>query len=189
MGQRVPGRAGRVAAVALKVPNGRRGGLAGRFFGGAVPLPDVNVLVLTGVATKDAQLRPKASGQVKAEFSFEVARPFFRADGEAVSDLFLIDAWGPLGEWTARHVKQGQRFLIIGTLNKESYITRHGGKEHLTVVKAKEIRPLEQDVFAGAPLDFGEVRKDHWHEELIDAQLALVRQLASEVASPASSLE
>lgn len=157
--------------------------------GGAVSLPDVNVLVLTGVATKDAQLRPKASGQVKAEFSFEVARPFFRADGEAVSDLFLIDAWGPLGEWAYANVKQGARFFIIGTLNKESYITRHGGKEHLTVVKAKEIRPLERDALSETPLDFVEVRKDHWHEDLIDAQLELVRHLASEITSPALSLE
>jgi single-stranded DNA-binding protein len=152
-------------------------------------LPDVNVLVLTGVATKDAQLRPKASGQVKAEFSFEVTRPFFRTDGEPVSDLFLIDAWGPLGEWAHDKVKQGTRLLIIGTLNKESYITRHGGKEHLTIVKAKEIRPLEGDALAETPLDYGEVRKDHWHEELVNAQLELVRQLASEVASPALSLD
>jgi len=144
-------------------------------------LPDVNVLVLTGVATKDATLRPKASGQVKAEFSFEVARPFYRANGEPVSDLFLIDAWGELGEWAHTNVKQGTRLLIIGTLNKESYVTRHGGREHLTVVKAKELRLLSGDIFGRSNLDFGEVRKDHWAPEVIDAQLDLVRSLADEL--------
>ena len=146
-------------------------------------MPDVNVLVLTGVATKNATLRPKASGQIKAEFSFEVARPFYRANGEPVSDLFLIDVWGELAQWAHREVKQGTRLLIIGTLNKESYLTRHGGREHLTIVKAKALRTLAGDVFASSEVDLSLVREDFWPQQLIESQIDLARTLVTELTT------
>ncbi len=132
-------------------------------------LADLNFVALTGVATKDATVRQKASGQIKAEFSFEVDRPFFRSTGEPVSDLFLIDVWGDLGRWAADHVKQGTRLVVFGTLNKESYVTRGGGREHLTVVKAKHLRLLDDDLLAGR-VDMEELRKDAWgHATLASA--------------------
>lgn len=57
---------------------------------------DVNFIMITGIATKDAVLH-RPSGVVKAEFSMEVARPFFKANGEPISDLFLVDVYGPVG--------------------------------------------------------------------------------------------
>ena len=86
-------------------------------------LADLNLVLLSGFATRDATLRQKSSGQVKAEFSFEVDRPFLRATGEPVSDLFLVDVWEDLGEWAVENIKEGTRLLVIGTLNKESYST------------------------------------------------------------------
>ena len=136
-------------------------------------LPDLNFVALTGVATKDATIRRKASGQVKAEFSFEVDRPFLRATGEPVSDLFLIDVWGELGRWTSENVKQGNRLVIFGTLNKESYVTRGGGREHLTVVKAKHLRPLDEDLLDGT-VDIDEMKKDDWGRATLAAQVNIV---------------
>ncbi|MFQ6132477.1 MAG: single-stranded DNA-binding protein [Armatimonadota bacterium] len=132
-------------------------------------MADLNFIALTGVATKDATVRQKASGQIKAEFSFEVDRPFFRSTGEPVSDLFLIDVWSDLGRWAAENVKQGTRLVVMGTLNKESYVTRGGGREHLTVVKAKHIRPMDDDLLAGR-VDMEDIRKDAWdHATLASA--------------------
>jgi single-stranded DNA-binding protein len=136
-------------------------------------LADLNFVALTGAATKDATIRHKASGQIKAEFSFEVDRPFFRSTGEPVSDLFLIDVWGDLGRWTAEHVKLGTRLIIFGTLNKESYVTRGGGREHLTVVKAKHLRLLDEDIVTGR-VDMDEVRRDDWIHETLAAQVDII---------------
>jgi len=136
-------------------------------------LPHLNFVTLTGFATKDATIRRKASGQIKAEFSFEVNRPFLRATGEPVSDLFLIDVWGDLGRWTAENVKQGSKLVIFGTLNKESYVTRGGGREHLTVVKAKYLRPLEEDLLEGK-VDIDEMKKDDWGRATLAAQVNIV---------------
>lgn len=136
-------------------------------------MADLNFIVLTGFSTKDATVRQKASGQIKAEFSFEVARPFMRSTGEPVSDLFLIDVWGDLGRWAAENVKEGTRLVIFGTLNKESYVTRGGGREHLTVVKAKHIRPLAEELLDGK-VELEEIKKDEWNHPTLVSQVNVI---------------
>ncbi len=124
-------------------------------------MADFNFVLLTGISTKTPAIRRKAEDQMKAEFSFEVERPFVRPDGVAVSDLFLVDAWGPLANWTAEYVRVGTRMLVIGTLNKESYRTRGGTKEHITVVKAKHIELLD-DAGPAEDLTEEDLREDEW---------------------------
>lgn len=141
-------------------------------------LADLNLVALTGVATRDATLREKSSGQVKAEFSFEVERPFLRTTGEPVSDLFLVDVWQDLGKWTAETIKEGQRLFILGTLNKESYSTR-GGREHLTIVKAKYIRRLEADLLDGQ-IDVEALKQDTWSPDLLHEAVQLVDEALRE---------
>ncbi len=132
----------------------------------------LNLIALSGVATRDAVLREKSGGQVKAEFSFEVNRPFYRSNGEPVSDLFLVDVWNDLGEWAMEQVKEGQRLFIIGTLNKESYSTRTG-REHLTIVKAKYLRLLEEDLVDGR-MDPEELKGDSWPTALLHTAVDIV---------------
>ena len=135
-------------------------------------LADLNLVALTGFATRDATLRQKSSGQVKAEFSFEVDRPFFRATGEPVSDLFLVDVWEDLGRWAVDNIKEGTRLLVVGTLNKESYTTR-GGREHLTIVKAKYISPVERNLL-DEQVDIEEMKRDAWDQETLLATVGLL---------------
>jgi hypothetical protein len=141
-------------------------------FGEVQVVADLNLVALTGIATRDATLREKSSGQVKAEFSFEVERPFMRQTGEPVSDLFLVDVWQDLGKWTADTIREGQRLFILGTLNKESYSTR-GGREHMTIVKAKYIRKLDSDMLEGQ-LDLEALRADTWPVELLQDAVGIL---------------
>jgi len=132
----------------------------------------LNLIALSGVVTRDAVLREKSGGQVKAEFSFEVDRPFYRSNGEPVSDLFLVDVWNDLGQWAIDQVKEGQRLFILGTLNKESYSTRTG-REHLTIVKAKYLRLLEEDLVDGR-VDTEELKGDWWPTSLLHTAVEIV---------------
>ena len=141
-------------------------------------MADLNLVLLSGFATRDATLRQKSSGQVKAEFSFEVDRPFNRATGEPVSDLFLVDVWEELGRWAVDNIKEGSRMLVIGTLNKESYSTR-GGREHLTIVKAKYIQPLD-DPLLNSDIDVEELKQDCWSGDLLKAAIGLVQGALAE---------
>lgn len=149
-------------------------------------LADLNLVLLSGFATRDATLRQKSSGQVKAEFSFEVDRPFNRATGEPVSDLFLVDVWEDLGRWAVDNIKEGTKLLVIGTLNKESYSTR-GGREHLTIVKAKFIQTLDTPLL-DAKIDPEELRRDCWSPEMLATALDLVQgELGKATAGSAAS--
>jgi len=138
---------------------------------------DLNFIVLTGRSTKDAVVRPKASGQAKAEFSFEVDRPFLRESGEPVSDLFLVDVWGELASWAVEHVKAGTRLAVIGTLNKESYMTR-GGREHLTVIKAKGMKLLDGKDWQ-YNLEDERIKGDSWDQKTIEDAVRAVQELVT----------
>jgi single stranded DNA-binding protein len=130
-------------------------------------LADLNLIVVTGVATKDAVLRHRASGVSKAEFSLEVSRPFVKTSGESVSDLFLVDVYGPLAERCADLVQRGRRVVVVGTLNKECYITRHGRREHMVVIKAKYFKTISPDAPALQQVTTDQLKSDHWNESLI----------------------
>ena len=69
--------------------------------------------------------------------------------------------------------------IIVGTLNKESYSTR-GGREHLTIVKAKYIGHLNQDTFTGR-LDSEATKGDSWSHELVVSIADLVRDMLIDV--------
>ena len=138
-------------------------------------MADLNCVVLTGRSTKDAVPRTKASGQMKGEFSFEVDRPFYRVTGEPVSDLFLVDVWGDLGRWAVENVKAGSRLVVVGTLNKESYLTR-GGREHLTVIKAKAVRLLDGSALDGQ-LDVEAIKEDAWGKDTLSRQMDTIKQI------------
>ena len=148
----------------------------------------LNLIALSGVATRDAVLREKSGEQVKAEFSLEVDRPFYRSNGEPVSDLFLVDVWNDLGHWAMEQVKEGQRLFILGTLNKESYSTRTG-REHLTIVKAKYLRLLEEDLIDGR-VDTEELKGDWWPTSLLHTAVEIVDSAIEEdivTADPVST--
>ncbi len=140
----------------------------------------LNMVVLTGFATRDPILRHKTSGQVKAEFSFEVNRPFFRATGEPVSDLFLVDAWEDIGEWAVKNVQSGDALLIVGTLNKESYSTR-GGREHLTIIKAKYIGQLDDAKYDGR-VDVTALKRDTWPHGLVTSLVDVLSDMLDDNA-------
>jgi len=147
-------------------------------------LADLNFVALTGFSTREPALRQKSSGQVKAEFSFEVDRPFLRANGEPVSDLFLVDAWQELGEWVMENVTSGTKLMIVGTLNKESY-NSHGAREHMTIVKAKYIRKTS-GIVADKANDMAGLRGDTWTEELLLTACDMIHDAISDSEAPAS---
>ncbi|HID08353.1 MAG TPA: single-stranded DNA-binding protein [Armatimonadetes bacterium] len=140
-------------------------------------MADLNLIIVTGVSTKDASLRRRPSGVVKAEFSLEVERPFARASGEPISDLFLVDVYGPLAEQCAQYVRRGTRLFILGTLNKESFVTRTGRREHLTVVKAKYIKIIDETYIDFGDVTLDELRRDQWGDTTVAEYLRAVNNV------------
>ena len=141
-------------------------------------MPDVNLMVVTGKAVKNAVLRYRSSGIPKAEFSMVVERPFQKPNGEPVSDLFLVDVYGPLAEKCADTVREGTELLVIGTLSKELYTNKFGKREHLVVIKAKQIWVIDRNgLGVEEKLNIEQMRQDHWDLSLLDGYLDLIRSL------------
>lgn len=130
-------------------------------------MADLNLVIVTGVARKSARLRRRPSPTPKAEFTLEVERPFRRPDGVPVSDLFLIDVYGRLAERCVDVVARGTRLLVAGTLNKESYPTRHGRRDHITVIKCKYLRVLEPEEVDFGNLHIRDLRRDDWTTDIV----------------------
>lgn len=158
------GRGGRVSLTPL--------GGAEDFGGKSVA--DLNFLVVTGRATKDPIPRRKYAG-LKVEFSIEVERPFTRTTGEPVSDMFLVDVWGPVAQECLVTVRAGTLLLVIGTLNKETF-TRLGEKEHLTVIKARHVRVLSNTTYRDR-LPWEALRGDAWDEGVVADYLEVIERL------------
>ncbi|PIU93118.1 MAG: hypothetical protein COY42_19005 [Armatimonadetes bacterium CG_4_10_14_0_8_um_filter_66_14] len=142
---------------------------------------DFNLVLVSGVATRNASLRQRRSGIAKAEFSLEVDRPFTRASGAPVSDLFLVDVYGPLAEWCAEEVTEGTRLLLVGTLNKESYVTRHERREHMIVIKCKYLRVVDSREIDFGDLSLDELRQDDWEDTIVCEYLALLTDMVDPI--------
>ncbi len=97
-----------------------------------------------------------------------------RANGNPVSDLFLVDAWQDLGEWVMANVTAGTRLMVIGTLNKESYTSR-GVREHMTIVKAKYIR-LAGDTELDDSDGYEALKQDCWERDLLLSSVELIEE-------------
>jgi single-stranded DNA-binding protein len=89
-----------------------------------------------------------------------------------------VDVWQDLGKWTADSIREGQRLFIVGTLNKESYSTR-GGREHMTIVKAKYIRKLDGNLLDGR-MDLEVLKEDNWPAEFLHEAVEILSGALSE---------
>jgi len=137
-----------------------------------------NLVLVSGYATRNAILRRRISGISKAEFTLEVDRPFERVSGAPVSDLFLVDVYGPLAERCADVVTAGTPLLVLGTLNKETYLSRLGDREHLTIIKCKYLKVVESGDADFGAVSRAELQQDEWGDKMIRNYLrALSRAL------------
>lgn len=77
----------------------------------------MNKVILTGNATRDAELRytQGANPTAYARFGLAVRRSFVR-QGEQDVDFFNLTAWGPKAEFCEKWVRKGVKFNIVGRI-------------------------------------------------------------------------
>lgn len=76
----------------------------------------MNVITLTGNATKDVELRYTQNGKGVANGTIAVRRDFKNQNGEYETDFINFIALGGLSEVIANHVRKGDKFGITGRL-------------------------------------------------------------------------
>ena len=101
----------------------------------------VNMVVLMGNMTKDAELRYTPNGKAVTSFGLAVNRVFKDAAGEKQSavDFFDIVSWGKLAEIVSQYGKKGQGIHVLGRLQNRSWEAQDGSKRNKTEVIATEV--------------------------------------------------
>jgi single-strand DNA-binding protein len=94
----------------------------------------MNVITLTGNATKDVELRYTPSGKGVANGTIAVRRDFKNQKGEYETDFINFIALGGLSEVMANHIKKGDKFGIAGRLQIRKWEKENGEKQYFTEV-------------------------------------------------------
>ncbi|MFA5197365.1 MAG: single-stranded DNA-binding protein [Patescibacteria group bacterium] len=104
-------------------------------------MKSVNMVILMGNMTRDAELRYTPNGKAVASFGLAVNRFFKDASGEKQSavDFFDIVAWGKLAEIISQYGKKGQGVHVMGRLQNRSWEAQDGSKRNKTEVIASDI--------------------------------------------------
>jgi single-strand DNA-binding protein len=86
----------------------------------------MNVITLTGNATKDVELKYTPNGKGVANGTIAVRRDFKNQQGEYETDFINFIALGGLSEVMANHIRKGDKFGITGRLQIRKW--DHDGK-------------------------------------------------------------
>jgi len=81
----------------------------------------MNVITLTGRASKDIEPSYSKSGTAFAKGTIAVRRNFKNQDGEYDTDFINFRSIGKVSETLANYIKKGDQFGITGSLQNGSY--------------------------------------------------------------------
>jgi single-strand DNA-binding protein len=104
-------------------------------------MKSVNMVILMGNMTRDAELRYTPNGRAVASFGVACNRTYKDATGERKEevDFFDIVAWGKLAEIISQYGGKGQGVHITGRLQNRSWEGQDGTKRNKTEVIASDI--------------------------------------------------
>ena len=111
----------------------------------------MNKVILMGRLTRDPEIRYSHSrnGEQMAigKFSIAVDRRFQRGNGqdnnEPTADFFNVTAFGKLGEFVEKYLRQGTKVVVVGRIQNDNYTNKSGEKVYSVQIIAEEIEFAE----------------------------------------------
>jgi single-strand DNA-binding protein len=67
----------------------------------------------------------------------------FKKEGEPEADFFNCTAFGRLGEFVEKYLKQGAKILLVGRVQNNNYTNKEGQKVYSVQIMADEIEFAE----------------------------------------------
>ncbi len=104
-------------------------------------MKSVNMVILMGNMTRDAELRYTPNGKAVASFGLAINRTYKDAAGERKEevDFFDVVAWGKLAEIISQYGSKGQGVHVTGRLQNRNWEAQDGTKRNKTEVIATDI--------------------------------------------------
>lgn len=102
-----------------------------------------NTVVLCGNVTREVELRFVPNGQAVANFGLAVNRVWYDADRQKKEEVsfFDITAWREMAENCAESIQKGDRVLLTGRIEQQSWESPTGEKRNKVIVVADEVAP------------------------------------------------
>ena len=104
-------------------------------------MKSVNMAIIMGNMTREAELRYTPNGKAVASFGVAVNRSYKDAAGDKKEevDFFDVVAWGKLAEIISQYGGKGQGVHIVGRLQNRSWEGTDGNKRNKTEIIASDI--------------------------------------------------
>jgi single-strand DNA-binding protein len=103
----------------------------------------MNKIILMGRLCRDPEVRyGGANNTAIGKFSLAVDRRFKR-EGQPDADFFNVTAFGKLGEFTEKYLKQGTKIVVEGEMQNNNYTNKEGQKVYGFQVVASSIEFAE----------------------------------------------
>jgi len=104
-------------------------------------MKSVNMVVMMGNMTRDAELRYTPNGKAVASFGLAINRSYKDAAGDKKEevDFFDVVAWGKLGEIISQYGGKGQGVHVVGRLQNRNWEGTDGTKRNKTEIVATEL--------------------------------------------------
>jgi single-strand DNA-binding protein len=104
----------------------------------------MNKIILLGRLTREPEVRYSQGEKSTAIASFSVAvNRKFKREGEPEADFFNCTAFGKLGEFVEKYLRQGSKILLSGHIQNNNYTNKEGQKVYSVQVIAGEIEFAE----------------------------------------------
>jgi single-strand DNA-binding protein len=116
-------------------------------------MKSVNMVILMGNMTRDAELRYTPNGKAVASFGLAINRTYKDAAGERKEevDFFDVVAWGKLAEIISQYGGKGQGVHVTGRLQNRNWEAQDGTKRNKTEVIATDISLVGSPKGSGVP--------------------------------------
>ncbi len=121
----------------------------------------MNIVILTGRITKDAEIRYTQSNEPMAiaRFTLAVDRKY-KKDGEQSADFISCVAFGKRAEFMEKYGKKGTKFNLEGSIQTGSYTNKDNQKVYTTDVIVNNIEFGESKGKSDAPQDAPQTDED-----------------------------
>ena len=106
----------------------------------------LNRVQLIGRLGRDAEARYTPKGTKYATFTMAVNRTWKSGEGEKheMTDWFMVNAWGKLGDFCAQYLKKGRLVFLEGRLQTDRWDDAKGETHYRTTVIARSIQLLDR---------------------------------------------
>lgn len=95
----------------------------------------MNSIILSGRLTNDPELRYTASDIAVAHFTLAVDRRFKRDE----TDFIPVTAWRKTAEFVDRYFRKGQKVIVSGSLQTNTYTDNNGNNRKSFEVVAEQV--------------------------------------------------